>query len=160
MRAIISALIVCAMLNGCATAYTGPQPDFSQTGPDAIVEYKKFELGNSYGAVNTHSVEMNNQPYFTETVEPIINQVSPTSTATLKTMRIAHYVSLGFLVATLATIFAPQDSWAHQTGYWIGLGGILASGIYVNVSGMRAAREFNNDLKSKFTPALALSKTF
>ena len=160
MRAFISALVALAFLSGCATAYQGPRPDFSKTGSEAQAEYKKFEIGESYGEMNRYAVRMGDKPYFTETVEPIIKDVSPAWSGREKKMKIAEYVSWGIFAATIATIFAPQDSWARTTGYWIGIGGLLGTGIYVNVTGMHAAEEYNRDLKSKFAPTAGVSATF
>ena len=160
MRTFVSALVALAMLSGCATTYTGPQPDFTKTRAEAQAEQDKFEMTESYGEMNLITVEMGKKLYFTNSVEPIINKVSPSWATAKRKMIIGEFVSLGFLAAALATVFMPGDSWGHQTGYWIGLGGIIASGIYVNVVGMHAAEDYNKDLKSKFTPALAISKTF
>lgn len=160
MRAFISILIACAMLSGCATAYEGPHPDFSKTGAGAKAEYEKFEFGESYGDVNLYAATMGKKSYYVDTVDPIAKEVSPAWTTRLNKMKVAEYVSWGILAATLATIFMPQDSWGHQTGYWIGLGALLGTGIYINVTGIHAAVEYNQDLKSKFTPALAVSKIF
>ena len=160
MRTLISVLIACAMLSGCATAYTGPHPDFSKTGGEAIGEYQKFELGRGYGDVNLYSARMGNKDYYRETVDPIITKVSPASTVKFERMEVAKYLNWAILAATIACIFQPTDTWAHSTGYWLGLGGIIGTGIYINVQGIGAAEQYNKDLKSKFTPSLAFSKTF
>jgi hypothetical protein len=160
MKALVSLLLACAMLSGCATTYVGPHPDFTKTGPEANAEYEKFEFGTGYGNLNLYGVKMGNKVYYRESVDPIINAVSSTSTSKLQKMKTAKYVQWVIFAATIAAIFQPRDSWAYQTGYWIGLGALVGNGIYINVMGMKAAEDYNKDLKSKFSPALAFTKTF
>ncbi len=160
MRTFISALLACAMLSACATTYVGPHPDFTQTGDAAKSEYEKFEFGTAYGNLNLYGVKMGNKVYYRESVDPIIKKVSPTSTSKLQEMEVANYFNWVIFAATMVAIFQPRDSWANQTGYYIGLGALLGTGIYINVLGMNAAEDYNKDLKSKFSPSLAFSKTF
>ena len=160
MRSLFSAFIAILMLSACATTYTGPSPDFSKKGGDAFGEYEKFELAKNYGALNLYSARMGNQDYYRESVDPIINEISPASTVKLKRMDVAKYANWAIFAATMVCIFQPRDTWANSTGYWLGLAGILGTGIYINIQGMGAAENYNKDLKSKFTPSLAFSTTF
>jgi hypothetical protein len=160
MRAFISALLACAILSGCATTYVGPQPDFKKTGAEAQVEYEKFEAGTDYGDFNLYSIRMGKKDYYRETVEPIVNQVSPAAASKLERMQTWNYVGWGIFAAMMVTIFQPYDSWAHQTGYWIGFAGLVATSLHISFLGTNAAEDYNKDLKAKFTPSLAISKTF
>lgn len=160
MKKFISLLVACALLNGCATTYTGPRPDFSKTGVAAITEYENFKASESFGETNFYSVEMNKNRYFTNSIRPIMKEVSPNSEAQFQKMETIQRVSWGLLLVTLATLSQPKDSWAYTTGYWIGLWGIFGTAIYRDSLGVRAAEEYNKDLKSKFAPSVTYRKSF
>lgn len=160
MRTPLLALLTCALLSGCATTYVGPQPDFTKTGAEAQAEYEKFRVGTAYGNLNHYAVKMGGQTYYLESVEPILNNVSPTSASKLQKMKVGNYMSLAIFAATISALNQPRDSWAKNTGYYVGLAGILGTGIYINLSGMGVAEDYNKDLKSRFSPSLAFSKTF
>lgn len=160
MKQWLVCVLVSTTLVGCATSYTGPRPDFTKTGDAAIAEYKKFEIDETFGGVNLGSIDMGNKSYYRETVTPIISDVSSSAIEKLNKMRMWNNVNLAILAVTLLTIFQPQDSWERQTGYWIGLGGIIGTGIYINRIGMDAAADYNRDLRSKFNPSLNFTTTF
>ena len=159
MKAAISLILACAMFTGCATAYNGPKPDSTKRGRAALEEYDKFRISDSYGGLNLYSAEMGNKEYYLDTVDPIITEASPSWPSRHQTMKIASYTGWGFLALAIGSIFVTPE-WQNKAGYWIGLGGIIGSGIYLNVTGMHAAEQYNNDLKSKLSPSIALSKSF
>lgn len=164
MKAWVSLLISTALatstLLGCATSYVGPRPDFSKTGPEAITEYKKFEIDERMGGVTLATIAMGNEDYHRETVVPIISDVSSSAVQKLNDMRVWWRVDIGLMLATLIMAFQPRDTWSYQTGYWIGLGAVLGTGIYIDRLGVDAAKVYNRDLRSKFNPAISLSFRF
>jgi hypothetical protein len=160
MKKFISTLVTCVLLSGCTTTYKGPRPDFSKTGAAAQTEYETFKVSESFGETNLYSVEMNKNRYFTDSIRPIMKEVSPNSEAQFQKMETIQKVSWGLLAVTLATLYQPKDSWAYTTGYWIGLSAVFGTAIYRDSIGMRAAEEYNKELKSKFVPSLTYRKSF
>ncbi len=166
--ATLSGVFVLA-LTSCATAYRGPSPDFSLKGEARTTEIEKFSLTEGFfnQAPGQFMMGSGQQPYFTESLLPIVRDVSPRAVRRIDKAKVWHRIAQGgLLLATVILIseFTDGDdrflSHEQAIAYWSGLG-ISLSASFVRAQQLnRAAHEYNEDLRTKFSPSVAMTFSY
>ncbi len=158
-------ILVLALTSACVSTYRGPGPDYSYVGTAADQEIQRFSLkeGFFHQGSNFFLMGADQSPYVVKSLEPIIKEVSPKAWREVEKGRIWRRVGQFALLSALVILFSElsddDDHFSQEQSfaYWplIGLsfGGSLVQAAYMD----RAAREYNQDLRAKFTPTLGLN---
>jgi hypothetical protein len=155
------------IIQGCASAYVGPNPDLSLTGQQAQEEIKKFSFKeDSFWSQNYwYKMGPEKKPYTLESLRPVIASVSTKASdqiAKADKYRNAQWIFLLLgLVSTISTF--RMDSHGTQnmtslalTSYLVSIG--LGSAAVAELSS--ASREYNKDLQQKLSPSLSFNFQF
>lgn len=162
------ALVFALILQGCASSYKGPEPDFSLTGNAAKLEADKFTLQPSHSLVRGPWYDMGpTQARFSiRSLEPMINKISMDASETLEraaTIRRLQYgvLSLAAILGVIALGSVDNASSRAVTTGAVLLGATgLGLGFHYDSLLSQGASEFNRDLKRSFTPALTWNWRF
>lgn len=152
---------------GCASPYTGPEPNFSLRGKAAEQEAEQFKLNDNFWD-QAYYFEMGpgHNKYTVSSLQPIMEKVSPSAAAKTHKAGIlseAAVASLGIAIAALLGIHTTSDvktQSALTTAFFIGDGTALGLAIYRDIELNSAAKEYNQDLRHKLTPTVGMNFQF
>ena len=155
-------------LSGCASTYRGPMPDYSYVGTASEVEIQKFTLKEGFFSQTGGSFAMgaDQQHYLLTSLQPVIQSVSPGSWSKIEKAnfwrRIGQIAALSAMVILIAEM-ADDDGYNstdQALAYWSFLGLSFGAVVTLKIHMDRAARDYNQDLRGKFTPTLGMNFKF
>ncbi len=157
---LIVALIFCT---GCATHYKGPPPNFALQGAEAEKEIEKFSINRWTSGSDVFDMPgMSPGPtiYWKDFMMPIVESVSPEGSQRLKRVKYIQYANVFFLVAALAVFIGDShdNNFEVQEVYYGLLGLAVASTVYGHYEVNQSLKQYNQDLRGKFTPKVTLLK--
>lgn len=147
---------------GCASnkfSYKGPPPDFNLSGEVAKAEYKKFELNSSFSLVGPVIMMGSERNLYTlSSIQPLIENVS--SGAKIKLRKANYYGAAGFVLIGVALVAFNQHTNFADALALTSIAGAVGAGVYSTILVTDAIRDYNQDLKNKFTPQLSYKFSF
>ncbi|MCJ8275815.1 MAG: hypothetical protein HRT44_04665 [Bdellovibrionales bacterium] len=156
------------LVAACATQYKGPSPDFSLKGEAAEKEIENFSLSESYWGQAPGAVYMGPEKnfYYLNSVRPIINDVSPIANQKIKTAHkwawagnILMWGALAYLAAIIIDDGSEFGS-DERTVYYSIIGASFATGFVSSGYMQSAVKQYNRDLRARFTPKLTYNWKF
>lgn len=168
MRHLLRLMIVCSfVLQGCATEYKGRDPDFKLSGAAARTEIENFSLDDNYWHQGVFlRMGPEGTAYTLPSLEPLVAKVSSEAAARVQTAKTLRKIQLLTSLATLGMLVAANltedDSTkiALYTGVLVGAGSTITLGFVFPGYLASAAKDYNRDLRARFSPALGLNYSF
>lgn len=160
--------VLALTLGACASTYRGPLPDYSYVGTAADVEIQKFTLKEGFFSqgAGVFAMGADHHYYLLNSLEPVIQNVSPASWKKVEKANFWHRFSQIAILGAISILIAEMtddddyNSTDQALAYWSLLGVSFGAGVTRTIYMDRAAREYNQDLRAKFTPTLGLNFRF
>lgn len=171
-RSLTSLLLAFSLvLQGCATIYTGPNPNLSLQGQEAEEEYKRFAFVEDgfWGQGLMYKMGPEKKRYKLHSLEPVIASVSTSATDMIESAHRWRKAQLGFLILAIGTIVAAfadnaanSDSQWHKYSnlYWGSIIASLGTGFVAFGKLANAGEQYNKDLRLKLSPTVGFNLSF
>lgn len=165
----ILAIVLSVAISGCVTAYKGPPPNFNLKGEAALAEYDRFKFYEGIWWQPANAFRMGTNPvgiHWAGSLEPVMSEVSPKALQIEQDSRVylnAYWISYVAFVGSIIYELSDDDNKMsiEQTVLMYGSLGIALGSIGIRAHHMRqAAQQYNQDLRTKFTPAISWNYEF
>lgn len=168
MSRFILILVSGILLQGCMTAYKGPNPDFQATGGEATEQIKKFTLKEHtfWEAGPFLKMGPDETPYTMDSMSPVVESVSSEAFTNLQRAELwrrNQLVALGIGLFSLAAVLVTEDPQTKRDLARLSIAGSLSSigfGLYSGALTTKVPGPYNRDLKSKLTPVVGMNWTY
>ncbi|MBX3022432.1 MAG: hypothetical protein KF799_12230 [Bdellovibrionales bacterium] len=157
------------LLQGCAAAYKGPQPNFALAGAQAQAEADRFSFDESSHFLNRgfwFAMGPEKKAYTISSLTAMIETVSPEALSTIKRaqrwrwLQYATYgVALAAVMAAASNDHVSSRDQLYFASAFVGASGFAMGFVYDSLLSS-AAYEYNRDLRRKFDPILTYNWAF
>ncbi len=158
MKIIVITFIL--LLQACTSQRVKEVPNFNLSGSDSKKEYEKFKLSR----VSIHGGNFESEGTFTgayaKQLNPLVEQISPKTMKLIEDSKFKERAFWGVWALWFATIFIKDSEGKRTNLYWAGMGATFGYIFYLDSERSKFADQFNQDLKSKFSPGFSYNFSF
>jgi hypothetical protein len=168
LKRLGAGILVLALTSACVSTYRGPGPDYSYVGTAAEAEIQRFTFkeGFLHQGGEFFIMGADQQHYLLNSLKPVIQEVSPEAWRKIETgrvwTRVGQVAFLSALVILISEVSDDDDDFSQEQSlaYWPLIGLSFSSNIVRAIYMDRAARQYNQDLRAKFTPTLGMTFSY
>lgn len=157
VRWIIICLLSCTSI-ACVTTYTGDKPNFELRGVAAERELDKFTINESIWNHGMNNLEMGGEHYWLSSLRPVIADVSPKANERIGKTRWKRILPWVFFAGAVYVTY--QRDYGQFPLYMGLLGATLGASFYATYDLSESAKQYNQDLRSKFAPQIKLNYSY